>query len=190
MKNTLQERFHILNFVTGFIVVNGKQSPQCDIIVCRKDFFRRELSERVFLVEPDDCNMIVEVKGNAVRNDLSQTLEKNIFFCTHPETHHIKLALFAYKTRIGKRQLYKEFGYQYDRQTKGYIPVGVPSEKARDYFICLHRVKLGSENRKKQVFFLKDGIEKRSYTLDNHYPVMQNFLRLIQSLQNDFEVRS
>lgn len=36
----------------------------------------------------------------------------------------------------------------------------------------------------KQVFFLKDGQDRQFYVLDNHFPIMQNFSRLIQSLQN------
>ena len=38
--------------------------------------------------------------------------------------------MFAFKTRIGKQRLYKEFGYKYDRSTKGYIQERLPEEKA------------------------------------------------------------
>ena len=55
----------------------------------------------------------------------------------HDETKHIKLAMFAFKTRIGKQRLYKEFGYKYDRSTKGYIQERLPEEKTLDYFVCL-----------------------------------------------------
>ena len=100
------------------------------------------------------------------------------------ETKHIKLAMFAFKTRIGKQRLYKEFGYKYDRSTKGYIQERLPEEKTLDYFVCLHRESLNSSARDKQVFFLKDGQDRQFYVLDNHFPIMQNFSRLIQSLQN------
>ena len=57
-------------------------------------------------------------------------------------------------------------------------------EKTLDYFVCLHRESLTSSARDKQVFFLKDGQDRQFYVLDNHFPIMQNFSRLIQSLQN------
>ena len=110
--------------------------------------------------------------------------QKNKFFQLHDETKHIKLAMFAFKTRIGKQRLYKEFGYKYDRSTKGYIQERLPEEKTLDYFVCLHRESLNSSVRDKQVFFLKDGQDRQFYVLDNHFPIMQNFSRLIQSLQN------
>ena len=92
--------------------------------------------------------------------------------------------MFAFKTRIGKQRLYKEFGYRYDRSTRGYIQERLPEEKTLDYFVCLHRERLNSSARDKQVFFLKDGQDRQFYVLDNHFPIMQNFSRLIQSLQN------
>lgn len=119
-----------------------------------------------------------------IRISLTETIEKNKFFQLHDETKHIKLAMFAFKTRIGKQRLYKEFGYKYDRSTKGYIQERLPEEKTLDYFVCLHRESLTSSARDKQVFFLKDGQDRQFYVLDNHFPIMQNFSRLIQSLQN------
>ena len=184
LKKCLQERFQMLEFVTGFIAWANHQSPQCDIIVCRKNFYRRQLAGDIFLVEPNDCIMVIEVKGNATLDDLTETIEKNKFFQLHDETKHIKLAMFAFKTRIGKQRLYKEFGYKYDRSTKGYIQERLPEEKTLDYFVCLHRESLTSSARDKQVFFLKDGQARQFYVLDNHFPIMQNFSRLIQSLQN------
>ena len=65
LKKCLQERFQMLEFVTGFIAWANHQSPQCDIIVCRKNFYRRQLGGDIFLVEPNDCIMGIEVKGNA-----------------------------------------------------------------------------------------------------------------------------
>ena len=65
LKKCLQERFQMLEFVTGFIAWANHQSPQCDIIVCRKNFYRRQLAGDIFLVEPNDCIMVIEVKGNA-----------------------------------------------------------------------------------------------------------------------------
>ena len=73
---------------------------------------------------------------------------------------------------------------EYDRSTKGYIQERLPEEKTLDYFVCLHRESLNSSARDKQVFFLKDGQDRQFYVLDNHFPIMQNFSRLIQSLQN------
>lgn len=183
LRACLQERFQMLEFVSGFIAWSEHQSPQCDIIVCRKNFYKRKLSEDLFLVEPNDCIMVIEVKGNATVDDLMETEKKNSFFSTYEETRHIKLAMFAFKTRIGKCRLYKEFGYKYDRTTKGYVQEKLPEEKAIDYFVCLHRDSLSSSKREKQVFFLKDGQEKCFYVLDNNFPIMQNFSRLIQSLQ-------
>lgn len=184
LKNCLQERFQMLEFVTGIVAWANNQSPQCDIIICRKNFYRRHLAGDAFLVEPRDCIMIIEVKGNATVDDLSETLRKNEFFQLHDETKHIKLAMFAFKTRIGKQRLYKEFGYKYDRNTKGYVQEQLLEEKQLDYFVCLHRDSLNSFKRDKQVFFLKDGQNGKLYVLDNNFPVMQNFSRLIQSLQN------
>lgn len=66
----------MLEFVTGFIAWANHQSPQCDIIVCRKNFYRRQLAGDIFLVEPNDCIMVIEVKGNATLDDLTETIEK------------------------------------------------------------------------------------------------------------------
>ena len=52
------------------------QSSKRDIIVCRKNFYRRQLAGDIFLVEPNDCIMVIEVKGNATLDDLTETIEK------------------------------------------------------------------------------------------------------------------
>lgn len=170
--------------LTSYTPVQIRISLEKMLKKCRKNFYRRQLAGDIFLVEPNDCIMVIEVKGNATLDDLTETIEKNKFFQLHDETKHIKLAMFAFKTRIGKQRLYKEFGYKYDRSTKGYIQERLPEEKTLDYFVCLHRESLTSSARDKQVFFLKDGQDRQFYVLDNHFPIMQNFSRLIQSLQN------
>lgn len=45
----LRGRFQMLEFVTGFVVVRRIQSPQCDILVCRKTMHRRQLDGGCFL---------------------------------------------------------------------------------------------------------------------------------------------
>lgn len=137
-----------------------------------------------YVSEIQEQQMLMKAFQKNSLDDLTETIEKNKFFQLHDETKHIKLAMFAFKTRIGKQRLYKEFGYKYDRSTKGYIQERLPEEKTLDYFVCLHRESLTSSARDKQVFFLKDGQDRQFYVLDNHFPIMQNFSRLIQSLQN------
>lgn len=187
LKKCLQERFQMLEFVTGFIAWANHQSPQCDIIVCRKNFYRRQLAGDIFLVEPNDCIMVIEVKGNATLDDLTETIEKNKFFQLHDETKHIKLAMFAFKTRIGKQRLYKEFGYKYDRSTKGYIQERLPEEKTLDYFVCLHRESLNSSARDKQVFFLKDGQDRQFYVLDGNTLAIYKLTHNIPLAMGDYQ---
>ena len=50
----LRERFGMLEFVSGFIVCNRIQSPQCDILVCRKNMYKRKLEGELYLVNPVD----------------------------------------------------------------------------------------------------------------------------------------
>lgn len=184
LKQCLQERFQMLEFITGIIAWHSYQSPQCDIIVCKKNLYKRQLGGDCYLVDPKDCIMVIEVKGNATLDDLNETIRKNSFFRSYTETKHIRLALFAFKTRIGKQRLYNEFGYIYDRGTKGYVSKGLPEEKMLDYFVCLHRKTLNSSERNKQVFFLKDSDNKQSYVLYNQFPIMENFMNLIRGFQD------
>lgn len=77
--NELKERFGMLSFVSGFIVCNGIQSPQCDILVCRRNMYRRKLEGELYLVSPMDCLMTIEVKGNLTLTDIAETNRKNNF---------------------------------------------------------------------------------------------------------------
>ncbi|MEK3738800.1 DUF6602 domain-containing protein [Paenibacillus sp. FSL L8-0493] len=182
--NELKERFGMLSFVSGFIVCNGIQSPQCDILVCRRNMYRRKLEGELYLVSPMDCLMTIEVKGNLTLTDIAETNRKNNFFKEHDETSHIRLALFAFKTRIGKKTLYSEFGYNYEREIKSFYPGQLSVEKWIDLFICLHRDSFNeSASRDKQLLFFKDMQNSNQYFLDNNYPVTQNFFLYLQSLQ-------
>lgn len=179
----LNDRFSVFDFVTGFIVVEGKQSPQCDILVCKKSRIRRIMEGGLHLVEPQDCLLVIEVKGNVTTSDLEETIRKNDFFKWNESTTHIKLAIFSFKTRIGKTRLYKEFGYCYDRRIKAYKSKELDIEIPLDYFICLHRESINNTNRDKQLFFLKDGEKPRKYICNSELPITRNFINLVQSLQ-------
>lgn len=183
LRKSLSERFSMLDFVSGFIVVKGKQSPQCDILVCRKNMHRRVLEENIFLVDPADCLMVIEVKSNITNEEFDSTIIKNDFFNSFNETRHIKLALFAYKARIGKKELYKKFGYRYDRYIKSYMKVGLDREQALDYFVCLHRKSVLDNDTAKQLFFIKDSEDGKKYECVNEIPVMKNFWNLINAFQ-------
>lgn len=180
----LTKRFNMLEFVTGIVFCEGEQSPQCDILVCRKNMFKRPLEGGIFIVDPKDCLMVIEVKGNMTLTDICETNRKNQFFKASEATNHIQLALFAFKTRVGKKTIMNEFGYRYSRTMQSYIQYPMAEEKNIDLFVCLHRETLNNNAiRDKQVFFIKDRQEPNKYTLDNNYPVMQNFLNYMQSLQ-------
>lgn len=180
----LRDRFGMLEFVSGFIVCNGTQSPQCDILICRKNMYKRMLEGGLYLVNPVDCLMIIEVKGNLTLIDIADTNRKNQYFKENKETKHIQLALFAFKTRISKKRLYLEFGYSYERELKSFYQKQLKTEKQIDLFICLHRDSLNeSISRDKQLLFVKDKQNGNQYFLDSNYPVTQNFLGYLQSLQ-------
>lgn len=184
LRKELISRFSMLEFVSGFIVCNGVQSPQCDILVCRKNMYKMELDGGLYLVNPKDCLMVIEVKGNITLNNIAETNRKNQYFKEHEETKHIQLALFSFKTRIAKNTLFSEFGYSYGRNIKSYFQKPLEEEKKIDIFICLHRESLNeSASRDKQLLFIKDKQDGKQYYLDNNYPVMQNFMRYLQSLQ-------
>lgn len=180
----LRQRFAMLEFVNGFIVCHGIQSPQCDILVCRKNMYKMELEGGLCIVNPIDCLMVLEVKGNLTLNDISETNRKNQYFKKHIETQHIQLALFAFKTRIAKKTLFSEFGYYYGRAIKAYYPTQLGADKQLDLFICLHRDSVNpTASRDKQLFFIRDKQNGKQYYFDNNLPVMQTFLRYLQSLQ-------
>ncbi|MFW5436763.1 DUF6602 domain-containing protein [Paenibacillus apiarius] len=180
----LKDRFSMLEFVTGFIVHNSKISPQCDIIVCRKNMFKRSFEGGLYLVNPIDCLMVIEVKGNLTLSDIVDTNRKNQFFREEGVMNHIELALFAFKTRIAKKSLLCEFGYRYGNNIKSYYQKELKEEKFIDIFVCLDRKSLNtSESREKQLFLIKDKQNSKKYVRDNNYPVMQNFLGYLQSLQ-------
>ncbi|WP_068793506.1 DUF6602 domain-containing protein [Brevibacillus laterosporus] len=180
----LKKRFGMLEFVSGFIVCDGMQSPQCDILVCRKNMYKRKLDGDLYLVNPKDCLMVIEVKGNLTLSDIAETNRKNQFFKDSNESKHIQLSIFAFKTRVAKKTLFSEFGYSYGREIKSYYQNQLSEEKNIDLFICLHRESLNtSASRDKQLFFLKDKQNEKQYFLDNNYPVMQNFHGYLQSLQ-------
>lgn len=180
----LKKRFQMLEFVTGFVVVQGIQSPQCDILVCRKNMHRRPLDGDLFLVNPKDCLMVIEVKGNLSTTDFRDTITKNQFFKARTETEHIKLALFAYRTNIAKNTLFEYFGYKYKRITKAYEGKDLQEQLLLDNFVCLHRNTPASDDRNKQFLFLKDGQEPLKYVLSIDYPITRSFFGLIEAMQD------
>lgn len=179
---SLKKRFTELEFVTGFVVVNALQSPQCDILVCRKNMHRRKLEGDIYLIMPEDCFMIIEVKSNITKEEFDSTIRKNKFFQKYDETRHIKLALFAFKSRIGRKELYRRFGYKYDRYLKSYVNIGLDEEQLLDYFVCIHRRQVFDNDTTKQLFFIKDGEIRRKYECINEIPVMRNFWNLIGAI--------
>ena len=176
---SLRDRFKEMEFVSGFLVVDGRQSPQCDILVCRKNMHRRELAGGIFLVVPEDCYMVIEVKSNMTIADFDLTLKKNEFFRQWDNTRHIKLALFAFQSCIGKRELYRRFGYRYDKDLKGYIKTGLGKEQLLDCFICIHRKQAFDKDTSKQLFFIKDGEDGKKYECMKETPVMRNLWNVI-----------
>lgn len=180
----LRDRFQMLEFVTGFVVVDRAQSPQCDILVCRKTMHRRQLEGGLFIVTPRDCLMVIEVKGNLSTTDFRDTITKNQFFKAHTETEHIKLALFAYRTNIAKSTLFEYFGYKYKRITKAYEGQDLGEPLLLDNFVCLHRSVPASDDRSKQFLFLKDGQEPLKYVLSIDYPITRSFFGLIEAMQD------
>ncbi|GBG08906.1 hypothetical protein PAT3040_03519 [Paenibacillus agaridevorans] len=180
----LSKRFGMLEFVSGFVVCKGNLSPQSDILVCRSNMYKRPLDGGLYIVNPIDCLMIIEVKGNLTLADISETNRKNQYFKDHDETKHIQLALFAYKTRIGKKSLLNSFGYKYQKEIMSFYQKRLDTEMWIDLFICLHRESMNtSVSRDKQLFVIKDRQNGRQYFLDNNYPVIQSFFRYMQSLQ-------
>jgi hypothetical protein len=180
----LKERFGMLEFVSGFVVCNGELSPQCDILVCRKNMYKRKL-EGLYLVNPSDCLMVIEVKGNLALSDIRDTSNKNNYFRKREQTKHIRLALFAFKTRVAKRTLFSEFGYGYSSELKSYYQRKLKEDKQIDLFICLHRDNLNeSASREKQLFFIKDEQNANQYFWESNYPVSRSFLNYLQSLQS------
>ncbi len=179
----LSERFQMLEFVTGFVVLPGLQSPQCDILVCKKTMHRRQLDGGLFLVKPKDCLMVIEVKGNLSITDFEETITKNCFFKEHIETQHIKLALFAYRTKVAKKTLFEYFGYKYKKTTKAYEGQELREHLLLDNFVCVHRDTPASEDRNKQFLLLKDGQEPLKYVLSIDYPITRSFFGLIEAMQ-------
>lgn len=180
---SLSKRFSMLEFISGFVIVDGKQSPQCDILICRKNLQRRELGNNLYLVNPKDCLMVVEVKSNITNADFSETIKKNKFFSEKDETIHIKMAIFTYKTRIGKRELYSKFGYSYSRNMKSYESKELDNEIPVDYFVCLHRDNISDFKKEKQLLFIKDSQNNKKYVCNRESPIMRNFWNLIGSYQ-------
>ncbi|MDT9720783.1 hypothetical protein QVE09_17840 [Paenibacillus sp. ClWae2A] len=180
----LRERFGMLEFISGFIVCDGERSNQCDILVCRKNMYKRCLGGDLYLVDPADCLMVIEVKGNLTLRDINETSRKNQFFTRFSETKHIQLALFAYKTRVAKKTLYSEFGYRYERISKSYSQNREGVNIQIDLFVCLHRETLNSTaSRDKQLLFIKDRQEVTKFHLSREFPVFRIFLTYIYSLQ-------
>lgn len=183
LQKSLEKRFSGLKFVSGFVIVDGEQSPQCDILVCRENMHQRKMEGDIYLVEPRDCLMVIEVKSNITNEEYQSTIIKNEFFKRFDETRHIKLALFAFKSRIGKMELYKKFGYKYDRDIKSYLKVGLDIDQRLDCFVCLHRKNVLDRNISKQLFFIKDSEDNKKYECINELPVMRSFWNLISAFQ-------
>ena len=183
LKRSLKDRCQSLQIVSGFVAIDDHQSPQCDIMVCRQGMQRRCIGADTYIVEPEDCLMVIEVKSNLTKEDFDSTIEKNKFFKRFERAKDIKLGLFAYKSRMGKNEIYKRFGYKYDSDIKTYVNEGISTEQALDLFVCLHRKTLFDSNISKQLFFVRDSEDAMKYECLNEVPVMKYLWNLTNGFQ-------
>jgi hypothetical protein len=184
---TIQKGFgNIINLKRGFLQVNNQQSNQMDILLIKHNALVANIGSQI-VVSPENCLMVLEVKGNATGNDIKEYNDKIEIIKAMNANSHPLCGIFCYKIKLVEKTILKRFGYSYDAETNSFfdeynvhnnipgLPVIYPNI---DFLISIEIDEYGNG---KQLYLRKDETNGR-YIKSVEFPVLKNLFSLTSSL--------
>jgi hypothetical protein len=185
--DTIQRGFgNEINLKRGFLQVGELQSNQMDILLLKHNAPVANIGNQT-IVQPENCLLVLEVKGNATGNDLKEYNDKIGIMKAMQADSHPMFGIFCYKIKLVEKTILNRFGFTYDnfsgsfydeyneqRGTEG-IPVIYPNI---DFLIS---IEIDVEGNAKQYYLRKNALTGR-YIKSVEYPVLKNLFSLTHSL--------
>jgi hypothetical protein len=184
---TIQRGFgNQINLKRGFLQVADKQSNQMDILLLKHNAQIAQIASQI-IVSPENCLMVLEVKGNATGNDIKEYNDKIVIIKAMGSNSVPLFGLFCYKIKLTEKTILNRFGFTYDNDNNHYydeynkkdncsgLPIVYPNI---DFLISIEIDEYGNG---KQLYLRKDETTGR-YIKSVEFPVLKNLFSLTHSL--------
>jgi hypothetical protein len=175
-----------INLKRGFLQVGNVQSNQMDILLLKQNAHVANIANQT-VADPEDCLMVLEVKGNATGTDLKEYNDKIAKVKALHANSFPLFGIFCYRIQLIERNILKRFGFSQDRLTGAYFDEHNPNKNIQgltveypniDFFIS---VEIDENGASKQFYLRKNDVTGR-YIKSVEYPVLKNIFSLTRSL--------
>jgi len=170
----------------GFLQVGEEQSNQMDILLLKNRVHIANIGTQV-IVNPEDCHLVIEVKGNALGRDF-RDFNNKIERIKEMESDSIPLfGMFCYQIQLTERTIMNRFGFNYDTETDSFYDQfnqdeNIPGLRLHypniDFLI---NVEVNEEGICKELYLRKNEATGR-YIKSVEYPVMKNVFSLTRGI--------
>jgi len=185
--DAIQKGFgNTINLKRGFLQVGDDQSNQMDILLLKRNAHVMNIGNQT-IVHPDNCLMVLEVKGNATGTDMKEYNDKIAKVKAMEADSYPLFGLFCYKIKLTEKTIMNRFGFNYDGSTNSYLDEfnlanhisGSPIDYPNIDFII--SIETDEADESKQVYMRRNEITGR-YIRSADFPVMKNLYLLTRSL--------
>ncbi len=160
-------------FYKGALSDGTTQSGQVDLMLCKPNSQIYRLGSQA-IINLDDCLCAIEVKGNAIGNDIKEFNEKITEIKLMQAVDFPLCGIFCYQVKLKERTILKRFGYNFDAATNTFYDDDslniVYSEI--DFFVSIETDKS---------IFLRKNVDGKFLRM-SQYPIITNVFSLIHSL--------
>ena len=185
--DTIQNGFgNEINLKRGFLQVEDVQSNQMDILLLKQNAPVVSIGNQT-IIAPENCLMVLEVKGNATGTDLKEYNDKIGLMKAMPADSYPIFGIFCYKIKLVERTILNRFGFSYDNfsgdfydeyNVKRRNPGRTVEYPNIDFLVS---IEVDEEGNNKQ-FYLRKNNETGRYIKSVEYPVLKNIFSLTHGL--------
>ncbi len=180
-----------INLKRGFLQFGDEQSNQMDILLLKQNAPVANIGNQT-IVQPENCLLVLEVKGNATGNDLKEYNEKiEVMKAMQADSYPI-FGVFCYRIKLVEKTILKRFGFTYDNFSGSFYDEYKTDENNPDNnnpglaveypnIDFLISIENDEEMNAKQYYLRKDEATGR-YIKSVEYPVLKNLFSLTYSL--------
>jgi hypothetical protein len=171
-----------INLYRGLVSADPTDQNQIDLFVKRRGAQTMNFGNH-FCIHPEDCMLMVEVKSAASGKDIADFNLRAKKIKTQCVDNKPLCGMFCYKINLQKDTLLKRFGYEFNEDAVAHIindelPIDYPH---LDFIVNIDQDVEEEVVGTNQVFLRKDTAES-GFVLSHQYPVIKEFLGMIQSL--------
>lgn len=165
--DTIQRGFgNEINLKRGFLQVGYEQSNQMDILLLKQNAPVANIGNQT-IVQPENCLLVLEVKGNATGNDIKEYNKKIETMKAMQAVSYPLFGIFCYKIKLTERTILNRFGFSYDSFTGSFYDEYKPEDsiagRAVEYpnIDFLISIEIDEEGNTKQYYLRKDNTTGR-----------------------------